>query len=114
MSDRWISLSDPDYTMAEISAVQAALGRSQQANGALNGANFLFLGCRFNKQLTRTYARHVMKRSSNRHWAVIEGPLTRMEHRFLHEQNITRNDMPLAQFVEWLQTGNINAVPVAA
>ncbi len=69
------------------------------------GANFLFLGCRFSNQLTRTYARQVMKRSSDRHWAVIEGPLTRMEQKFIEEQNITRIDMPLAQFAEWLQTG---------
>jgi len=72
------------------------------------GSSFLFLGCRFNNQLTRTYARQVMKRSSDKHWAVIEGPLTRMEQKFIEEQNITRIDMPLAQFVDWLQTGKIN------
>lgn len=66
------------------------------------GAHFLFMGCRFNHQLTRTYARQVMKRSSDKHWAVIAGPLTRMEKRFLEEQNITQIDMPLAEFVEWL------------
>jgi hypothetical protein len=73
-----------------------------------SGANFLFLGCRFNNQLTRTYARQVMKRSSDKHWAVIEGPLTRMEHKFLEEQNITRIDLPLAEFVEWLRSGKIS------
>lgn len=77
------------------------------------GANFLFMGCRFDHQLTRTYARQVMKRSSDKHWAVIEGPLTRMEQKFITEQNITRIDMPLAQFVEWLQTGKVNQVLAA-
>ncbi len=77
-------------------------------------ANFLFLGCRFNNQLTRTYARQIMKRSSEQHWAVIEGPLSRMEERFLAEQNITRIDMPLAQFVDWLETGSINSTLAAA
>lgn len=66
------------------------------------GANFLFMGCRFNNQLTRTYARQVMKRSTEKHWAVIDGPLTRMEKKFLVEQNITQIDMPLAEFVNWL------------
>jgi hypothetical protein len=78
------------------------------------GANFLFLGCRFNHQLTRTYARQVMKRSSDKHWAVIDGPLTRMEQRFIAEQNITRIDMPLTEFVEWLQTGKVSTAAVAA
>ena len=78
------------------------------------GAHFLFLGCRFNHQLTRTYARQVMKRSSDKHWAVIDGPLTRMEQRFIEEQNITRIDMPLAQFVGWLQTGKVSEALVAA
>ncbi|MDI1310392.1 MAG: SIR2 family protein [Methylotenera sp.] len=66
------------------------------------GANFLFIGCRFNNQLARTYARQVMKRSTDKHWAVIEGPLTRMEKKFIEEQNITQINMPLAEFVEWL------------
>ncbi len=38
MSDSWITLSDPDYTAAEMSAVQTALGRSQQINGPLTEA----------------------------------------------------------------------------
>lgn len=60
--------------------------------------SFLFLGCRFNDQLTRTFARQVMKRSSDRHWAVLPETPTRMEARFLAEQNITRIDAPLASF----------------
>ena len=55
-----------------------------------------------------------MKRSSDKHWAVIDGPLTRMEQKFIEEQNITRIDMPLAQFVEWLQTGNVSQKLAAA
>jgi len=65
-------------------------------------SNFLFLGCRFDHQLNRSYARQIMKRSSDRHWAVIDGDLSRMEQRFLVEQHITRIDMPLATFLETL------------
>ena len=66
-------------------------------------SNFLFLGCRFDNQLSRSYARQIMKRSSETHWAVIDGALSRMEQRFLDEQHITRIDMPLATFLETLQ-----------
>jgi hypothetical protein len=66
------------------------------------GRSFLFLGCRFDDQLTRCFARQIMKRSSERHWAVLPEEPTRMEARFLAEQNITRLAMPLAQFSQAL------------
>lgn len=67
-----------------------------------SGQHFLFLGCRFRNQLERTFARQVMKRSSDRHWAVLPGELTRNEARFLEEQNITRIDMTLEEFTSRL------------
>lgn len=100
-------VSDSDYVevLTEIDIQTPIPPRVQELR---TGAHFLFLGCRFHNQLTRTYARQVMKRSSDQHWAVIEGPLTRMEQKFLKEQNITPINMPLAQFVEWLQSGKIS------
>ena len=38
MTDNWIALSQPDYTVAEQSAVQTVLGRSQQSHGPLTEA----------------------------------------------------------------------------
>jgi hypothetical protein len=67
-----------------------------------SGRHFLFLGCRFRNQLERTFARQVMKRSSDTHWAVLPGELTRNEARFLEEQNIQRIDMPLDRFARLL------------
>jgi hypothetical protein len=67
-----------------------------------SGRSFLFLGCRFDDQLTRSFARQIMKRSSARHWAVLPDEPTRMEARFLQEQNITRIAMPLAGFADAL------------
>jgi hypothetical protein len=64
--------------------------------------HFLFLGCRFRTQLERTFARQIMKRSSDTHWAVLPGELSRNEARFLEEQNIQRIDMPLDEFVRLL------------
>jgi hypothetical protein len=72
------------------------------------------MGCRFNHQLTRTYARQVMKRSSEKHWAIIDEPLTRMEQRFIAEQNITCIEMPLTDFTQWLQTGKLSPSLAAA
>ncbi|MBS4095405.1 MAG: SIR2 family protein [Sulfuricella sp.] len=58
---------------------------------------FLFLGCRFRNQLERSYARQVMKRSSDGpHWAVLDGELSKNELRFLEEQGIIRLDIPVA------------------
>jgi hypothetical protein len=61
--------------------------------------HFLFLGCRFDTQLDRVFARQIMKRSSDRHWAVLPETLSRYEARFLEEQNIERIDLPLSDFV---------------
>jgi hypothetical protein len=61
--------------------------------------HFLFLGCRFDTQLDRVFARQIMKRSSDRHWAVLSETPSRYEARFLDEQNIQRIDVPLSDFV---------------
>ena len=94
-------VSDSDYVevLTEID-IQTPIPAAVQA--WRSGRNFLFLGCRFDDQLTRCFARQIMKRSSERHWAVLPNEPTRMEARFLQEQNITRIDMPLAQFAEAL------------
>ena len=63
------------------------------------GSNFLFVGCRFNDQLPRAFARQIMKRSSDRHWAVLPDEPTRMEARFLAEQGIERIPLSLDVFV---------------
>ena len=63
------------------------------------GRHFLFLGCRFATQLDRLFARQIMKRSSDRHWALLEGDLTLNEARFLDEQNIERIGMSLVEFL---------------
>ncbi len=62
------------------------------------GRHFLFIGCRFNDQLQRTFARQIIKRSSDRHWAVLQGVPSRNEQRFMAEYGIEQIDMPLADF----------------
>ena len=61
------------------------------------GGGFLFLGCRFNDQMLRAYARQIMKRSGGGHVALVGGVvLTRKERRFLEEQEVEVLDMDLS------------------
>ncbi len=90
-------VSDSDYVevLTEID-IQTPIPAEIQA--LRTGRHFLFIGCRFDDQLTRTFARQIMKRSSDTHWALLAEEPTRMEAKFLAEQNITRIDMSLAEF----------------
>ncbi len=65
--------------------------------------SFVFIGCRFNDQLLRTYARQVTKRSSTLHYAIVEpATLSKNELRFLLSQGLTPIAIPLARAVEIL------------
>jgi len=66
-----------------------------------SGKHFLFLGCRFTNQLDRIFARQIMKRSSDRHWAILAENPTRNEARFLKEMNITRLAVPLSTLPDY-------------
>ncbi len=102
-----VSDSDHVEVLTEID-IQTPIPAAVQA--WRTGRNFLFMGCRFDDQLTRSFARQIMKRSSDCHWAVLPEKPTRMEARFLQEQGITRIDMPLAQFANALMTAMQPAV----
>ena len=96
-------VSDSDYVeiLTEID-IQTPIPEIVQQRRV--GRNFLFLGCRFAYQLDRIFALQIMKRSSDKHWALIEGELTKNEARFLEEQNITRLDMPLSALTNLIAT----------
>jgi hypothetical protein len=78
--------------------------------------SFLFLGCRFATQLERIFAHQIVKRSSDRHWAVLPEEPTRNEARFLAQHNIERIAMPLASFATLLtgQETPVQTQPAAA
>jgi hypothetical protein len=88
-------VSDSDYVevLTEIDIQTPIPAEVQQLR---TGRSFLFLGCRFNDQLTRSFARQIMKRSGDKHWAVLPEEPTRMELRFMEENNVTRIDQSLA------------------
>ena len=100
-------VSDSDYVevLTEID-IQTPIPPAVQA--WRTGRNFLFLGCRFNDQLTRSFARQIMKRASQQHWAVLPDEPTRMEARFLAEQHITRIPLTLAEFAPRLMAAMSN------
>ncbi|MCC8955558.1 SIR2 family protein [Bradyrhizobium sp. Pear77] len=69
------------------------------------GQSFLFIGCRFNDQLLRSYARQIIKRSANTHYAIVDlDALSRNELRFLREQGLTPLAIGLPLAVEILLT----------
>lgn len=96
-------VSDADYVevLTEID-IQTPIPPSVQQRRT--GRHFLFLGCRFTQQLDRLFARQIMKRSSDRHWAVLEEEPTRNEARFLATHNIALLRMRLSESIAALTT----------
>lgn len=95
-------ISDSDFVevLTEID-IQTPIPEAVKSRRASRG--FVFFGCRFRDQLTRTYARQVIKRSAGPHFAVLPAAeLTRNELRFIAEQGITVIDRPLTEVVEAL------------
>lgn len=84
-------VSDADFVevLTEID-VQTPIPSEVKARRASRG--FVFIGCRFDNQLARTYARQVSKRSAGPHYALIgpdEPALTRNEQQFIDALGIT-------------------------
>lgn len=80
-------VADSDYVevLTEIdiqTPIPDIVKRRRKARG------FLFVGCRFDDQMLRTYARQIMKRSGLPSYIVLDFEPTRMEERFLAEQGI--------------------------
>lgn len=67
------------------------------------GRSFLFIGCRFDDQLLRIYARQITKRSANVHYALVEPDvLSRNERSFLLDQGLIPLAVALPRAVEIL------------
>ncbi|HLG79794.1 MAG TPA: SIR2 family protein [Bradyrhizobium sp.] len=70
------------------------------------GRSFLFVGCRFNDQLLRTYARQISKRAADAHYALVEpDALSKNELRFLVGQGLTPLPIALPRAAEILLAG---------
>jgi hypothetical protein len=82
-------ISDADYVevLTEID-IQSPIPECVRERRSELG--FVFLGCRFNEQTLRTYARQTSKRSKGPHYYIVDPstPPTRHEQRFFAEQNM--------------------------
>ena len=88
-------ISDADYVEV-LTEIDIQTPIPEEVRRRRTGKPFLFVGCHFHDQLLRNYARQIMKRSSERHYAIVDlASLTRNERRFLEEQGIMPIDMPL-------------------
>lgn len=66
------------------------------------GRHFLFLGCRFDAEIQRTFARQISKRSSEVHWAILCDEPSKNETRFMEQYNIRRVALPLDEALSML------------
>ena len=90
-------ISDADYVEV-LTEIDIQTPIPEDVRHRRTGKSFVFVGCHFHDQLLRTYARQIMKRSADRHYAIVEwASLTRNERRFLDEQGIIAIDMPLSE-----------------
>ena len=93
-------ISDADYVEV-LTEIDIQTPIPDEVKARRTGRSFLFLGCRFNDQLLRTYARQVLKRSTDTHYAVVEPDmLSKNELRFLVSQGLTPLAIPLARAIE--------------
>jgi hypothetical protein len=98
-------ISDADYVEV-LTEIDIQTPIPDEVKARRTGRSFLFLGCRFNDQLLRTYVRQVSKRSSDVHYAIVEpASLSKNELRFLVEQGLTPLAIPLARTVEIVLAG---------
>lgn len=98
-------ISDADYVEV-LTEIDIQTPIPDEVKARRTGRSFLFLGCRFNDQLLRTYVRQVSKRSGDIHYAIVEpDALSKNELRFLVNQGLTPLAIPLARAVEVVLAG---------
>lgn len=97
-------ISDADYVEV-LTEIDIQTPIPDEVRRRRTGKAFLFAGCRFHDQMLRSYARQIIKRSSDRHYAIVEvASLTRNEHRFLDEHDFVVIDMPLGEALNRLMS----------
>ncbi|MEO1677814.1 MAG: SIR2 family protein [Pseudomonadota bacterium] len=94
-------MSDSDYVEV-LTEIDIQRPIPEEVQRRRTGRPFLFLGCRFDDQMLRTFARQITKRSAPGHIALLTHPRTRMEDRFLEELHVRPLDLPIAAAAELL------------
>lgn len=65
--------------------------------------NFLFIGCRFDAELQRTFGRQISKRSADKHWAIITEEPSKNEAKFMEKQGVEQIALPLGEALAMLK-----------
>lgn len=95
-------ISDADYVEA-LTEIDIQTPIPEIVKQRRIGRSFLFIGCRFDDQLLRIYARQITKRSADVHYALVEpDALSRNELRFLLDQGLTPLAIAIPRAVEIL------------
>jgi hypothetical protein len=95
-------ISDADYVEV-LTEIDIQTPIPDEVRHRRTDRSFLFLGCRFNDQLLRTYARQITKRSATRHYVVVEpDALSRNELRFFASYGLVPIVAPLPEVAEAL------------
>ncbi|AHB10640.1 SIR2 family NAD-dependent protein deacylase [Zymomonas mobilis] len=95
-------ISDSDYVevLTEID-IQTPIPESVQERRS--SCSFLFIGCHFDDQMLRSFARQIIKRSKAPHFALVDiENLTRNERRFLEEMQIIALPLSLKKIADFL------------
>ncbi|MFO1107714.1 MAG: SIR2 family protein [Bradyrhizobium sp.] len=103
--DKNFLISDADYVEV-LTEIDIQTPIPDEVKARRTGRSFLFLGCRFNDQLLRTYARQVSKRSADVHYAIVEpDTLSGNELRFLASQGLTPLAVALPRAIDLVLEG---------
>ena len=94
-------MSDSDYVEV-LTEIDIQTPIPEEVRRRRTGRPFLFLGCRFDDQMLRIFARQIAKRSAEGHVAVFEGAPSRMERKFFEELGVTVLDLPLSAVTDVL------------
>jgi hypothetical protein len=98
--DKNFLIADSDYVevLTEIDIQTPIPPVVKERRGALG---FVFLGCRFDDQMLRSYARQIAKRSAGPHYVLAEPEgMSKNELRFISEQKMVLLRFPLAAALE--------------
>ena len=94
-------MSDSDYVEV-LTEIDIQTPIPEEVRRRRVGRPFLFLGCRFDDQMLRIFARQIAKRSAEGHVAVFEGEPTRMERKFFEELGVKVLNLPLSSVTDLL------------
>ncbi|MDL2410324.1 SIR2 family protein [Rhizobium calliandrae] len=90
-------VSDSDYVEV-LTEIDIQTPIPERVKERRTNRGFFFVGCRFDDQMLRIFARQIMKRSNGPYFAVIDAEtMTKNERRFCAECAITLIDMPIGE-----------------